>query len=144
MSISLELVELHPWLESATDVANDWNALSAINEDILDLLEPEDFEGSPCWLKASVPIQWAMPKPSRFESVEEWDARLSSLRAMPAEQVPPIILFMDSSGDFRVIDGFHRIALAIERGQEIIKALIRCDLSPKPCIKNFRGPGMGC
>ncbi|AWZ85541.1 parB-like nuclease domain protein [Pseudomonas aeruginosa] len=37
----------------------------------------------------------------------------------------PIILFMDAAGNLKIIDGYHRIALAIERGQSDISALVR-------------------
>lgn len=77
------------------------------------------------WFSASVPIQWESPSPSTFETLDEWNERLSSLRSMPQCDVLPIILFMDAAGNLKIIDGYHRIALAIERGQGDISALVR-------------------
>lgn len=75
----------HPWLASALPVDNSWGAVGVVAENAEDILEPEDFEGDPLWFSACVPIQWAKPSPSLFETVDEWNERLNSLRSMPPE-----------------------------------------------------------
>ncbi|MFF6509590.1 hypothetical protein ACLHXT_34060, partial [Pseudomonas aeruginosa] len=124
-STALSALPQHRWLSSALPVENCWEGVSAVTENAEDILEPEDFEGSPMWFSASVPIQWETPSPSKFEALDEWNDRLNSLRSMPQCDVLPIILFMDAAGNLKIIDGYHRIALAIERGQSDISALVR-------------------
>lgn len=122
------MLELHPWLFSATPVQNRLEDLSAVNEDVLCILDDDDLEGNPLWFRVDVPIEWGKPTRSRLESEEEWLERLASLRAMPREDILPIIVFVDVTGSMRVIDGHHRIYLAMERNQATIQALVRFEL----------------
>ena len=136
------LIEQYPWLEAAQVVLNDLDALSVVNDDVLDLLEEDDLEGDPLWLIASCPLQLLVPIKSRFETDEEWVARLGSLRSLRHDKVLPIILFIGASGAIQVIDGHHRIALAMERGQDTITALVRCEPYAELCIAHSPVPGM--
>lgn len=128
----LSVLPQHQWLLTARAIENTWAAVEAVCENVEDILEPEDFDGEPLWFSASVPIQWEMPSPGKFETPEEWNDRLGSLRSMQPEAVLPIILFMDAAGELKIVDGYHRIALSIERGCYSISALIRyCQAEPK-------------
>lgn len=122
----LSVFPQHQWLSSALPIENCWEAVSAVAENAEDILEDEDFDGEPMWFSAFVPIQWEKPSPSILEALDEWNERLSSLRSMRPEDVPPIILFMDTAGQLKIIDGYHRIALAFEREHGGISALVRC------------------
>lgn len=121
----LSVIAMHPWLNTALQIENSWEALADVAKNVEDILECEDFDGDPVWFSASVPIQWEMPSPSIFETVDEWNDRLKSLRSMNPEDVIPIILFLGSEGKIRIIDGHHRIAMYIEMGCKNISALVR-------------------
>jgi hypothetical protein len=124
----------HHWLQSARLIENTWEAVEAVCENVEDILEPEDFEGETMWFSACVPIQWEKPSPGKRETPEEWNERLGSLRSMPPQDIAPIILFMDAAGELKIVDGYHRIALSIERGCGSISALIRyCQVESKKC-----------
>jgi hypothetical protein len=115
----------HPWLSSASGVASNWDAVAHVCVNAEDILEPEDFEGDHRWFLADVPIQWEAPSPSKLETRDEWEERLTSLRSMPTDEIPPIIIFMDEAGALKIVDGYHRLALGLERGQTEMRALIR-------------------
>lgn len=127
----LPALSQHQWLRDATVIENSWAAVEGVCENVEDILEPEDFEGDPVWFSARVPIQWSKPSLSTLETQEEWEERMNSLRSMAPEDVQPIIIFMDTIGMLYVVDGFHRIALSIERGSESIPALVRFGNKPQ-------------
>lgn len=128
MVIDSRMLELHPWLFSATPVQNRWEDLSAVNEDVLCILDDDDLEGNPLWFMVDVHIVWEKPTRSCLESEGEWLERLESLRAMSQEDILPIIVFVDVTGSMRIIDGHHRIYLAMERNQVTIPALVRFEM----------------
>ncbi|MGF6281823.1 hypothetical protein ABH908_000144 [Pseudomonas frederiksbergensis] len=105
-------------------MANNMLALEAASGDAHYVLEDEDLAGAPTWVIAAVPIA-DIPVPVCRETPEDRKIRLSVIRAVPASELWLPILFVDSAGTVELIDGGHRIAVAQERGQFVIDALVR-------------------
>jgi len=105
-------------------VINSMLALEAASGDAHYVLEDEDLAGAPTWIVAGVPIA-DIPVPDCRETSEDREIRLSVIRAVPASELWRPILFVDSAGTVELIDGGHRIAVALERGHFEIEALVR-------------------
>lgn len=105
-------------------MVNDMLALEAASGDAPYVLEDEDLAGAPLWVVAIVPIA-EIPVPDCRETAEERESRLSVIRTVPAADLWRPILFVDIAGTVELIDGGHRIAVAAERGQFVIEALVR-------------------
>ncbi|MHC5194832.1 hypothetical protein ACYSUW_13855 [Pseudomonas frederiksbergensis] len=112
------------WELVGAPVANDLLALEAASGDAPYVLEDEDLAGAPTWIVAAVPIA-NIPVPDCRETPEERENRLSVIRTVPASDLWRPSLFVDTAGTVELIDGGHRIAVALERGQFVIEALVR-------------------
>lgn len=100
------------WFEEGKAVADP----SKVNDDCNDFLEPEEWDW--LWKICIVPIDIIVIPTPDFHDEE----RMNRLRKQSNHS--PIILQLDGSGIVRLIDGYHRIKTARERGMNHIKSLV--------------------
>lgn len=112
------------WLATARPVADNWDALEEASGDVPFILDNEDVGVGSRWVIVDVPLQ-AIELGSCRESVEEREARLDNIRAVPAEELFRPILECSPQGRVRIIDGGHRIEVAAARGNTVIDSLVR-------------------
>lgn len=113
------------WLTAALPVQSTWESLEAASGDAPFILEAEDLDGPYNWLIANVPIT-TISRQACLESLSDRESRLNAIRSATSLFRP--ILTLAPDGTVGLLDGGHRIEIAIERGQSEIEALVRCAL----------------
>lgn len=103
------------WLDAAVPVEATWEALELASGDAPYLLEDEDLEEAERWVVADVPIASVIRRPCP-ETATEREARLASIRAVPADALFRPILELRPDGQVHLVDGGHRFDVALERG----------------------------
>jgi hypothetical protein len=107
------------WFESGRPVKSTPEDLEKASGDTPYILEPEDFELE--WRVARVPLS-AIDESSEAPEPAELANRLKSIREVGKLERP--IYALRDSGQVEILDGWHRLQIAKERGQKTIEALV--------------------
>lgn len=112
------------WLASATPVEATWEALDLASGDVPYLLDEEDLVEAERWAIADVPIASILRGVCK-ESAAERESRLAAIRAVPVETLFRPILELLPDGSVHLIDGGHRMDVALERGLATLSCLVK-------------------
>jgi len=130
----LATTEVPAWFERGRAVDPTPEALEAESGDVPFVLEGADFTGE--WRVARVPVSEIDAADTSPD--ESTPARLDAIRAAPELFRP--IYEVDSTGRVKIIDGWHRLRVAKERGETEIEALVVRRNANDPNILNQRAP----
>lgn len=116
--------ELPQWWMQGVAVAAKMDDLEAASADAPFILELDDEDKGKVWRVAHVPLSDIVvsdvaPEPSRL------DERLEAIRA--ADQLDRPILEVAATGGVKILDGWHRLQVAKERGESGISCLVGMD-----------------
>jgi len=117
------------WLRGALLVESTFEALEAASGDAPYILDQGDLEEAASWVIAVVPIE-AIKIAACRESPEERQKRLQVIRNVPVNELFRPILKGSMDGSVELLDGGHRIEVAVERGLTHISALVKLDYVP--------------
>lgn len=118
-----------PWMLGASLIENTSEALEAASGDAPFILDQDDLEEAASWVIADVPIE-AINSPTCRESSDERSKRLRSIRNVPMNELFRPILTGSIDGSVGLLDGGHRIEVALERGLTHISTLVKLDFIP--------------
>ena len=118
-----------PWILGASLVESTFEALGAASGDAPYILDQDDLEEAAAWVIADVPIA-AIDSARCLESSDEREKRLQAVRSVPMEMLFRPILTGSVDGSVGLLDGGHRIEVALERGLTYINALVKLDFIP--------------
>lgn len=117
------------WMLGASLVENTFEALEAASGDAPYILERDDLDEAAAWVIADVPIGVIKIANCR-ESSDERQKRLQAVRNAPPDELFRPILSGSITGSLELLDGGHRIEVAVERGLTHISALVKLDFIP--------------
>lgn len=107
------------WWNLGRPVASDFDALEAASGDSSAILDEDDYDME--WRIADVPVSAIIddgvaPEPDRLEE------RLGEIRSAPELFRP--IYELTKDGKAKIIDGWHRLQVAKQRGASMVQALV--------------------
>jgi hypothetical protein len=94
-----------------------------------DILEPEEFDYD--WRLCRVPVRdvrhavlspEARETDGRIEEIQAWFAEIGVEKALT--EAPPLALILPTSGRLMLLDGYHRLSLAVEAGLDPVPLLV--------------------
>lgn len=121
------------WLRGASLVEPTFEALEAASGDVPYILEINDLEEAASWVIADVPIA-AIKRQVCRESLDERQRRLEAIRNVPVNELCRPILDGSIDGSLEILDGAHRIDVAVERGFKTINVLVKLDFLPAELV----------